>query len=254
MAANVGKYLSVDPLGLSFWTTDLLINKPKALMKRDPAKSLGDLLIFHEYFKPVIKYDISGPREPELRRGFSWMGHDNRKKSIHLLTLKKTDTLEEARARLNLQVETSLGTTGRIRFFLTSPDKKAQRPLAMIEKVNDIPPSTEIYAEVFSTHSFIILIINSTLQEIMQDELKLKNGEKLIDVFHFSHAFSDTHGVPFKFVIRPGEKVAATRKRLQTRLGLSDEKFSPYRLAIQVSNFRQPLYLDEGQNMLPGPL
>jgi len=65
-------------------------------------------------------------------------------------------------------------------------------------------------------------------------------------VFHFSKDLSRTHGVPFKFVVKRGEKFYDTKKRMQGRLGLSDKEFAKYRFAlIQVSTFKQPSYIED---------
>ncbi|KAF8868458.1 ICP0-binding domain of ubiquitin-specific protease 7-domain-containing protein, partial [Gymnopilus junonius] len=239
MATKVGKHLDIDPARLRFTTSGVVnsMHRLNIAIERTTTKTLGEIQSINHFMKRAIKYEILAPTanvsaetENEIKKGISWMGHNNFKKSIHILAMKKSETLEEIRVRLAKRAQMSPGGTGKIRFFLTSPDMKTQRPLAMIGTVGDIPVSAEIYAE-----------------EISPAELNLRNGERLIDVFHFSKSFSRIHGVPFKFVLKPGEKTSDTRKRLQEQLTLSDKAFSGYRLAIQVSNFRQPLYLDEDE-------
>jgi ubiquitin carboxyl-terminal hydrolase 7 len=70
----------------------------------------------------------------------------------------------------------------------------------------------------------------------------------VIGVFHFSKDLPRTHGVPFKFVVKRGEKFADTKKRLQARIGVSDKDLAKYRFAlIQVSTFKQPSYIEDGK-------
>lgn len=59
---------------------------------------------------------------------------------------------------------------------------------------------------------------------------------------------SRTHGVPFRFVVKPGEKFVETKKRLQARIGVQDKDFLKYRFAlIQVATFKQPSYIEDGE-------
>lgn len=55
--------------------------------------------------------------------------------------------------------------------------------------------------------------------------------------------------MPFKFVVKRGEKFADTKKRLQARIGVSDKDLAKYRFAlIQVSTFKQPSYIEDGKS------
>jgi ubiquitin carboxyl-terminal hydrolase 7 len=66
-------------------------------------------------------------------------------------------------------------------------------------------------------------------------------------VFHFSKELTRTHGVPFRFVVKRGEKFSDTKKRLQARLAVPDKEFAKYRFAlIQHSTFKQPSYIEDG--------
>ena len=41
------------------------------------------------------------------------------------------------------------------------------------------------------------------VQEIPREELEADDADKVISVFHFSKEVSRTHGVPFRFVVKP---------------------------------------------------
>jgi len=93
--------------------------------------------------------------------------------------------------------------------------------------IGNIPEPVELYAE-----------------EVPREELEADEADKVIGVFHFSKELIRTHGVPFKFVVKRGEKFVDTKKRLQARLGLTDKDIAKYRFAlIQVSTFKQPSYI-----------
>ena len=95
------------------------------------------------------------------------------------------------------------------------------------------------------------------------------DADKVISVFHFSKEVQRTHGVPFKFVVKPvssrilrregnklnpnqGERFADTKKRLQARIGASDKDFARFRFAlIQAVTFKQPSYIEDGELITP---
>lgn len=92
-------------------------------------------------------------------------------------------------------------------------------------------------------------------QEIPREELEADDSDKVIGVFHFSKDLPRTHGVPFKFVVKRGEKFADTKKRLQARIGVSDKDLAKYRFAlIQVSTFKQPSYIEDGKYNVTTPV
>jgi len=113
--------------------------------------------------------------------------------------------------------------------FEVSKDGKMQKEFTGNEMIGNIPDPVELYAE-----------------EIPREELEADDADKVISVFHFSKDLSRTHGVPFKFVVKRGEKFAETKKRLQARIGVTDKELSKYRFAlIQVSTFKQPSYIED---------
>lgn len=55
---------------------------------------------------------------------------------------------------------------------------------------------------------------------------------RLIEVFHFYRDLSNTHGIPFTFVLKRGEKLGETRLRIQRTLGMFDKVFERVKFAI----------------------
>jgi len=95
--------------------------------------------------------------------------------------------------------------------------------------IGNIPDPVDLYAE-----------------EIPREELEADDSDKVIGVFHFSKELSRTHGIPFKFVVKRGEKFVDTKKRLQARIGASDKDIAKFRFAlIQASTFKQPSYIED---------
>ena len=55
------------------------------------------------------------------------------------------------------------------------------------------------------------------IQEVPREELEADDADKVISVFHFSKEVSRTHGVPFRFVVKP---VRVFRTAVKCGLGI----------------------------------
>jgi len=171
--------------------------------------------------------------ELETKRSLKviWTGIHNKEESTHTFLLPKTSMVHELADHLAKQVTMSTNGQGssKIRVFEVSKDGKTQKEFTGSEMIGNIPDPVELYAE-----------------EIPWEELEADDADKVISVFHFSKEVQRTHGVPFKFVVKPGERFADTKKRLQARIGASDKDFSRYRFAlIQAVTFKQPSYIED---------
>lgn len=169
--------------------------------------------------------------ELETKRSLKviWTGIHNKEEASHSFLLPKTSMVHDLADHLAKLVTLTPGGTGKIRVFEVSKDGKTQKEFTGSEMIGNIPDPVELFAE-----------------EIPREELEADDADKVISVFHFSKELSRTHGVPFKFVVKRGEKFAETKKRLQARLGVSDKDLAKYRFAlIQVSTFKQPSYIED---------
>lgn len=52
-------------------------------------------------------------------------------------------------------------------------------------------------------HNYVEVWLPVCAQEIPAEELEADDADKVISVFHFQKEVSRTHGVPFKFVVKP---------------------------------------------------
>lgn len=235
MAAKVGEYLKHEPIKLRFTTTHAANGSPKSILKRSLNQSITEIMA-PSYAIPsttVILYeklDVSIV-ELETKRSLKvvWTGIHNREESTHPFLLPKTSMVHDLTDYLAKQVQLSSGGTGKIRVFEVSKDGKTQKEFTGSEMIGNIPDPVELFAE-----------------EVPREELEADDADKVISVFHFSRDVSRTHGVPFKFVVKPGERFTDTKKRLQNRLGLTDKDFTRFRFAlIQMATFKQPSYIEE---------
>ncbi|TFY56142.1 hypothetical protein EVJ58_g7817 [Rhodofomes roseus] len=237
MSAKVGEHLRHDPIKLRFTTTHASNGTPKSILKRSLNQSVAEIISPTNYVSPqattVILYeklDVSIV-ELETKRSLKvvWTGIQNKEESTHPFLLPKTSMVHDLADHLAKQVKLTPGGTGKIRVFEVSKDGKTQKEFTGSEMIGNIPDPVELYAE-----------------EIPKEELEADDADKVISVFHFSREVSRTHGVPFRFVIKPGEKFSDTKKRLQARIGVTDKDFAKYRFAlIQQATFKQPSYIED---------
>lgn len=235
MANKVGEALHHDPIKLRFTTTHATNGSPKSILKRSLNQSIAEIMA-PSYVNPtttVILYerlDVSIV-ELETKRSLKviWTGILNKEEAAHSFLLPKTSMVHDLADHLAKQVTLTTGGTGKIRIFEISKDGKMQKEFTGSEMIGNIPDPVELYAE-----------------EIPREELEADDADKVIGVFHFSKELTRTHGVPFKFVVKRGEKFSDTKKRLQARIGVTDKEFAKYRFAlIQVSTFKQPSYIED---------
>ncbi|KAJ7743890.1 hypothetical protein B0H14DRAFT_3607165 [Mycena olivaceomarginata] len=221
MSAKAGEFLRYPPIKLRFTTTDVTSGSPKSILKRSLNQSIAEIVV-PNYINPtrttVILYeklDVSIV-ELETKRSLRvvWTGIHNKEEATHPFLVPKTSTVNDLADHISK---------------LISKDGKTRKEFAGLEMIGNIPESVELYAE-----------------QIPLEELEVDDSEKVIGVFHFSKELSRTHGVPFNFVVKRGEKFADTRKRLQARIDASDKDFAKYRFAlILVSTLKQPSYIED---------
>ncbi|KAJ7924230.1 hypothetical protein B0H13DRAFT_2230059 [Mycena leptocephala] len=236
MSAKAGEFLSYPPIKLRFTTTDVTSGSPKSILKRSLNQSIAEIVV-PNYINPtgttVILYeklDVSIV-ELETKRSLRvvWTGIHNKEEATHPFLVPKTSTVSDLADHISKLVTLTPSGSQKIRVFEISKDGKTQKEFAGLEMIGNIPESVELYAE-----------------QIPLEELEVDDSEKVIGVFHFSKELSRTHGVPFNFVVKRGEKFADTRKRLQARIDASDKDFAKYRFAlILVSTLKQPSYIED---------
>lgn len=235
MSVKAGEYLRHDPIKLRFTTTHATNGSSKSVLKRSLNQSMAEIMA-PTYINPTTtiilyeKLDVSIV-ELETKRSLKviWTGIHNKEEAPHSFLLPKTSMVHDLADHLAKEITLTSGGTGKIRIFEISKDGKTQKEFTGSEMIGNIPDPVELYAE-----------------EIPREELEADDSDKVIGVFHFSKELSRTHGVPFKFVVKRGEKFADTKKRLQARIGVSDKDLAKYRFAlIQVSTFKQPSYIED---------
>ncbi len=121
---------------------------------------------------------------------------------------------------------------GRIRIYETS-NHKFFRELDRSYPVISINDYTSVVAE-----------------RIPAEELEAATNDssQFISVFHFQNEPSRSHGMPFRFLLKEGEKFADTKKRLEKRTGLKGKSFEKIKFAVvRRAQYSRPQYLTDGK-------
>lgn len=236
LAAKVGERLKHDPLKLRFTTANGPNGTPRTVLKRTANQTINEIIQTSYLQGPasLLYYELLDESiiELETKRALkiTWMGAYNKEDSTpHPFLLPKTATVHDVADQLAKLVELRPDGTQKIRIFESAALGKQQRELSPTDTVNAIPDGVELFAE-----------------EVWPEELATGEDDKLVPVCHFTKDIMRTHGVPFKFVLKKGERFADTAKRLQERMQVPEKDFAKYRFAlVQLSQYKQPMYLED---------
>jgi ubiquitin carboxyl-terminal hydrolase 7 len=88
-------------------------------------------------------------------------------------------------------------------------------------------------------------------EKVPEDELNATEDDRAIYCFHFDKEPTKPHGVPFKFVLKPGELFKETTERLSKRTGIKGKLLEKIKFAIVSRNlYAKPRYLEDGEPTL----
>lgn len=233
MALKFGERLKHDPLKLRFTTANGPNGTPKTILKRTANQTVNEI-VSPSYIQgqaSLLYYEILDVSivELETKRSLKiwWMGAHNKEEAAQSFLLPKTCNINDVADNLSKNVK--LEETKKIRIFEVINNGRQQREIYGTEMIGNISELTDLFGE-----------------EISPEELNAREEDKLIHVFHFSKDAHRTHGVPFKFVIKPGELFSETKKRIQERLVVPDKDFAKFKFAlVQSSTYKQPSYLED---------
>lgn len=84
-------------------------------------------------------------------------------------------------------------------------------------------------------------------EKIPEEELNLEQRERVISAFNFDREPNRPHGVPFKFVMKPGEVFRETKERLSKRTGIKGKNFEKIKFAVVARTMysSSPRYLED---------
>lgn len=166
-------------------------------------------------------------------------------------------------------MEVLVPRNGTVSDLLASLQKKANLDdEAMSEMRICEAHSGKIYKELRDDNNVSTINEYATLyaERIPADEINMDESDRVINVFNFDKEPNRTHGVPFKFVLKPvsyllavaeknsiadivqGEIFKETKERLSKRTGIKGKQFEKIKFAsVPRASYSNVRYLEDGE-------
>ncbi|EDN02652.1 conserved hypothetical protein [Histoplasma mississippiense (nom. inval.)] len=236
---KVGEHLNVDPTHIRFAPVLQNSGKPKPFIKRNATQNLQQILTsqysaygYAAHRPDALYYEIleTSLSEYETKKIIKviWLPDGISKEQPFDVLVSKSgnigDLLLSFRKRANLDEETSKN----LRCYEVYGGK--------------------VYKEIPENYSILSLSDYVTLyiERIPQEELDMQEGEFKIDCFNFDKEPNKPHGVPFRFVVKPGEIFKETKERLSKRTGIRGKQFEKIKFAMALrQGFCTPRYIED---------
>lgn len=191
MAAKVGEFLKHDQLKLRFTQSNGQNGSPKNVIRRLANLTVAEL-IQASYMASncnLLYYELLDVSIIELETKKSlkitWVDATNKAENVaHSFLLPKNTSVNEVASDW-LKKDVKLVNAGPIRIFEIMHGR-IQKSFNGAELVRELSDAMELFAE-----------------EIPLEELSVKDEERVISVYHFTKDPSRTHGIPFRFVLKP---------------------------------------------------
>ncbi|KAI2695503.1 hypothetical protein CBS147317_7782 [Penicillium roqueforti] len=240
-AKKVGEHLKVDETHLRFAPVMASTGKAKPFLKRNVNQNLSQILNgqygaygYTMHRADALYYEIldMSLTDYESKKCFkvTWLPDGVTKEEIVEILVSRSGTVADLLAALQQKLE--LG----------------DEPIRIAET-----HSGKVYKELRSDQSVAAINEYATLyaEKIPSEELNMNADERVISVFSFDREPSRTHGIPFKFVLKPGELFAETKKRLSARTQIKGKNFEKIKFAVVPrASFSNAKYLEDG-DILP---
>ncbi|KZZ88701.1 ubiquitin carboxyl-terminal hydrolase [Ascosphaera apis ARSEF 7405] len=235
-STRVGKHLKIDPTRLRFAPISQQSGQPKSYVKRSTSRNLSYVLrgtsSFFEHdnrredrlFYEILEESLSEYETKKLLK-ISWLpdGIVN-EQPMDLLVPDDgivKDVIDALRKRLGVPKDRDIR-------MIEVYDDKIYRSLAETIEIRKIGEKSLLYAE-----------------PTPLEELNMKSDEFIIHAFNFDKDIKRTHGVPFRFVLKAGEKVIDMKERLCDRMNLRDETFDKIKISVVPDEAAVPIYMDD---------
>ncbi|KAG0235795.1 hypothetical protein BGX31_004161 [Mortierella sp. GBA43] len=216
VATALATKLATDPMHIQFTAASYPNGQPKHAIKRSTNMLLHEMLPTGNAQSPampnILYYEKLSISIVELESKrlikVTWLGPTLKDESTHEFLLLKTSSMNAVVEALLQKVKPSPEGLQSLRIFAVMNGKFVRE-----YKATD-PIST--------TNDMLSLYV----EEIPKEELELGEDEYLVSCFHFQSDINRMHGIPFKVVVKEGETFAATKARIQARLGINDKEFA----------------------------
>ncbi|KAJ5832000.1 hypothetical protein N7474_000311 [Penicillium riverlandense] len=236
---KVGEHLKVEPTHLRFAPVMASTGKPKPFLKRSVAQSLAQILNgqygaygYTMHRSDALYYEILDTSLSDYES----------KKSFKVTLLPEGITKEQV-------LEVLVPRNGTVSELLASLQKKANLDDETMREMRICEAhSGKIYKELRDDNNVSSINEYATLyaERIPDDEVNMDASDRVINVFNFDKEPNRTHGVPFKFVVKPGEIFKETKERLSKRTGIKGKQFEKIKFAsVPRASYSNARYLED---------
>ncbi|OOQ85624.1 putative ubiquitin C-terminal hydrolase (HAUSP) [Penicillium brasilianum] len=236
---KVAEHLGVEHTHLRFAPVMVSTGKAKAFLKRTTTSTLAQTLSgqYGAYGYTVHRSDALYYEVLDMS-----LSEYESKKSFKVTLLPEGITKEEL-------VEVLVSRNGTVAELLEVLQKKANLDEKVIQEMRLFEAhSGKLYKELKEDTNVSAINEYSTLYAARAptEELNMEGDERLVSAFNFDREPNRTHGVPFKFVVKPGEIFKETKERLSKRTGIKGKPFEKIKFAvIPRASFTTPKYLED---------
>ncbi|KAK0752159.1 hypothetical protein B0T18DRAFT_404252 [Schizothecium vesticola] len=241
MSEKVAAELGVPATHIRFYTVNATSGNPRTAVKRGTQmQTLHSILFPSQYsqlnmnqrndclFFEVLDISLA---ELDTKKGIkvTLLSEGLTKEDAYEILVSKSGQVEDLIEGLVKKAKIpSEEEGGKIRLYETS-NHKWFRDLERDYPVISINDYTSLIAE-----------------RIPKEELEAKDQTFYISVLHFQNEPSRLHGVPFRFLLKEGEKFSDTKKRLEKRTGFKGKSFEKIKFAVvRRGQFSKPQYLND---------
>ncbi|KAG5291642.1 ubiquitin carboxyl-terminal hydrolase [Histoplasma ohiense] len=236
---KVGEHLNVDPTHIRFAPVLQNSGKPKPFIKRNATQNLQQILT-----SQYSAYGYAAHRPDALYYEIleTSLSEYETKKIIKVTWLPDGISKEQP-------FDVLVSKSGNIGDLLLSFRKRANLDEEMSKNLRCYEVyGGKVYKEIPENYSILSLSDYVTLyiERIPQEELDMQEGEFKIDCFNFDKEPNKPHGVPFRFVVKPGEIFKETKERLSKRTGIRGKQFEKIKFAMALrQGFCTPRYIED---------
>jgi len=207
--------------------------KPQPIKYRG-VEHLLDMLIHYNQTSDILYYEVLDIPLPELQflKTLKVAFYHPTKDEVvnHSIRLPKNSTIADVINDLKTKVQ------------LSSPNAELRVLEVFYHKIYQIFPLLEKIENINDQYWTL------RAEEIPEEEKNIGSNDRLIHVYHFMKDINQTQqiqnfGDPFFLLVREGETLAEVKKRIQSKLQVSDEEFSKWKFAFISMN--RPDYLQD---------
>ncbi|KAJ5992556.1 ubiquitin C-terminal hydrolase [Penicillium sp. IBT 35674x] len=236
---KVGEHLNVDPTHLRFAPVMASTGKAKAFLKRSITSTLAQILNgqYGTYGYTMHRSDALYYEVLDMS-----LSDYESKKCFKVTMLTEGITKEET-------VEILVARNGNVSELLSALQQKMKLDDEAFQNMRLFEAhGGKFYKEL--REDFNVASINeySTLyaERVPVEELNMESDDRIINAYNFDREPNRPHGVPFRFVVKPGEIFKQTKERLSKRTGIKGKPFEKIKFSIVPRNsFPNAKYIED---------